>query len=164
MIKDCKHQEGSEPTLLALSLVDSITEDRTHVLLRRSTDELHCAGTRMLAEEMGRGAPQLHLANGQKHAWVYGSCVSAIEAVSFRKSQRLAQAFAKSGAQPSRELTQLANSWKERDLFKWMKLPFEPVRVVLPLYSTSAETEDKVNLGLILEICFILLGNCHMVM
>ena len=93
MIKDCKQQEGSEPTLLALSLVDSITEDRTHVLLRRSTDEFHCAGTRMLAEEMGRGAPQLHLANGQKHAWVYGSCVSAIEAVSFRKSQRLAQAF-----------------------------------------------------------------------
>ena len=42
-----------------------------------------------------------------------------------------------------------------------MKLPFEPVRVVLPLYSTSAETADKVNLGLILEICFILLGNCH---
>ncbi|CAE7240873.1 unnamed protein product [Symbiodinium sp. CCMP2592] len=62
--------------------------------------------------------------------------------MSYSKSQKLAKAFANDGVK-RRDLLQMASSAQERDAYKWMRLPFDPVKVQLPVFSTTAEREDK---------------------
>ncbi|CAE6924485.1 unnamed protein product [Symbiodinium sp. CCMP2592] len=64
------------------------------------------------------------------------------KAMSYSKSQKLAKAFANDGVK-RRDLLQMASSAQERDAYKWMRLPFDPVKVQLPVFSTTAEREDK---------------------
>ena len=93
----------------------------------------------MLAEEMGSGVFWLQ----SVVCCVLLTEMLALQALSFSKSQRIASAFLHGGARQSRELRQFATSFKERDVFRWMRLPWEALSVTIPVWSTSKETRDK---------------------
>ena len=69
------------------------------------------------------------------------------------ESSRIASAFQRDGAS-GRALAQMASSERERDFFRWLKLPIQPLMVDLPVWSNTKERKDR---QLILEKTAVIL-------
>ena len=75
------------------------------------------------------------------------------EAIPVAETSRIASAFRRDGAS-GRALAQMASSERERDFFRWLKLPIQPLVVDLPVWSNTKERKDK---QLILEKTAVIL-------
>ncbi|CAE7526378.1 unnamed protein product, partial [Symbiodinium sp. CCMP2592] len=63
-------------------------------------------------------------------------------AIPVAEKSRIASAFRRDGAS-GLALSQMASSERERDFFRWMKLPIQPLLVDLPVWSNTKERKDK---------------------
>ena len=63
------------------------------------------------------------------------------QALSVRQASSISAAFVKDGVR-KKSAKKLAKSWRNRDLFRWLKLPYDPYVVELPL--VKRQSRDKV--------------------
>ncbi|CAE7301518.1 unnamed protein product [Symbiodinium sp. CCMP2592] len=73
-------------------------------------------------------------------AWVLETL--DLDAIPVAETSRIASAFRRDGASGF-ALSQMASSERERDFFRWMKLPIQPLLVDLPVWSNTKERKDK---------------------
>ncbi|CAE7454357.1 unnamed protein product [Symbiodinium sp. CCMP2592] len=83
-----------------------------------TADDFDSAGAALLAQRMGAGA------------------------IPVAETSRIASAFRRDGAS-GLALSQMASSERERDFFRWVKLPIQPLLVDLPVWSNTKERKDK---------------------
>ena len=63
------------------------------------------------------------------------------QALSVRQASNISAAFVKDGVR-KKSAKKLAKSWRNRDLFRWLKLPYDPYVVELPL--VKRQSKDKI--------------------
>ena len=97
----------------------------------RKTDDMDGRGAEVLAERVGSGA------------------------MSIQDSARIAAAFVCDGARGVAN-RQLARSQRERDMWRWIQLPFRGYRCKLPLLSSGRPGQNQQRSVVHEDVCFVL--------